>query len=96
MIAAKKKGIAGVRNGKSETLLGEISKNKLTYAMAIPGILYFLIFHYAPMFGVIIAFQNYSVAKGFFASQWVGLKHIIDFCKSVYFTRTLLSASLLL
>lgn len=93
MIAAKQKGgsakaIAKIDGGKKETLFGEISKNKLTYAMAIPGILFFLIFHYAPMFGVIIAFQDYSVARGFFASEWVGFKHIIDFCKSVYFTRT--------
>ena len=93
MIAAKQKSgkvkdAAKINLGKNDTFIGEIKKNKLTYAMAIPGILFFLIFHYAPMFGVIIAFQDYSVARGFFASEWVGLKHIIDFCKSVYFTRT--------
>lgn len=93
MIAAKRKGgsakeIAKINGGKKETFIGEIMKNKLTYAMAIPAILFFLIFHYVPMFGVLIAFQDYRVAKGFFASEWVGLKHIIDFCQSVYFTRT--------
>jgi putative aldouronate transport system permease protein len=43
------------------------------------GALYFLVFHYAPMFGIVIAFKNYDVFDGFFGSPWVGFKHFITF-----------------
>ncbi|WP_188991652.1 ABC transporter permease [Paenibacillus nasutitermitis] len=43
--------------------------------MAIPGILYFIIFKYLPMGGVIIAFQDFHPFSGFLGSKWVGLKH---------------------
>jgi len=45
----------------------------------LPGIVYYLIFKYAPMYGVIIAFQKYSIGKGILGSEWVGLKHYTDF-----------------
>ncbi|AFC31084.1 ABC transporter permease [Paenibacillus mucilaginosus] len=45
------------------------------YLIMVPGILYFLIFKYLPMWGVIIAFKDYSVFAGFAASDWVGLDH---------------------
>lgn len=47
--------------------------------MLIPGILYFLLFRYLPMWGLMIAFQNYSPFKGFLQSQWVGLAHFQAF-----------------
>ncbi|NOU94705.1 ABC transporter permease subunit [Paenibacillus sp. LMG 31456] len=43
--------------------------------MALPGILYFIIFKYWPMGGIIIAFQDFFPFSGFFGSQWVGMKH---------------------
>jgi putative aldouronate transport system permease protein len=45
----------------------------------LPGILYYIIFKYAPMYGVIIAFQEYSAGRGILGSQFVGLKHFIEF-----------------
>lgn len=42
------------------------------YAMLIPGIIFVLLFRYYPMYGVVIAFQDFSPAKGFAASPWVG------------------------
>nr|WP_258525642.1 sugar ABC transporter permease [Paenibacillus sp. YN15] len=44
----------------------------------IPGIVYFLAFKYAPMWGVVIAFQDYNVFAGITGSEWIGLKHFID------------------
>lgn len=67
---------------------GELKKYKGVYLMAIPGILFYLIFLYGPMFGVVIAFQDYSPALGFLKSSWVGLKHFQDFCSSAHFVRT--------
>jgi putative aldouronate transport system permease protein len=45
------------------------------YVMAIPGIVFFIIFKYIPLVGTVIAFKDYSVFKGFIDSPWVGLKH---------------------
>lgn len=45
------------------------------YVMAIPGIIFFIIFKYIPLAGAVIAFKDYSVFKGFIDSPWVGLKH---------------------
>src|SRR5690554_6027024 len=43
------------------------------YIMILPGFLFFIIFKYVPMFGVIVAFQKYSPFHGFLGSIWVGL-----------------------
>jgi putative aldouronate transport system permease protein len=45
----------------------------------VPGILYFVIFKYVPMWGALIAFKNYQPFLGFFGSEWVGLMHFRDF-----------------
>ncbi|MFC5448552.1 ABC transporter permease [Paenibacillus aestuarii] len=45
----------------------------------LPGILYYIIFKYVPMYGVIIAFQNFSIGRGMMGSKFVGLKHFIEF-----------------
>ena len=44
------------------------------YLLLIPGLLYFIVFKYLPMWGVVIAFENYVPFTGVFGSQWVGLK----------------------
>jgi len=44
----------------------------------VPGLLYFALFKYAPMWGVLIAFQDYSVFAGMLGSKWVGLQHFRD------------------
>jgi putative aldouronate transport system permease protein len=49
------------------------------YYMLAPGILYFLIFKYAPMWGVLIAFQDYSPFTGFWDSPWIGFDHFRTF-----------------
>lgn len=55
--------------------------------MAIPVILYYLIFCYLPMGGIVIAFKQYEIAKGIFASEWVGLKFFKEFFGGLYFGR---------
>ncbi|WP_342779110.1 ABC transporter permease [Paenibacillus hemerocallicola] len=56
-----------------------IKRDRLLLFMLLPGILYFLVFKYAPMYGVVIAFQRYNLYKGIFHSEWVGLKYFIEF-----------------
>ncbi|MCM2676286.1 sugar ABC transporter permease [Shouchella plakortidis] len=52
-----------------------IKKNKLIYLMIAPGIIYFLIYKYFPMYGLIIAFQDYKPYLGISGSEWVGFQH---------------------
>ena len=47
------------------------------YLMILPGLLYFLIFRYGPMFGIFIAFKDYSPFRGVWGSDWVGFDHFI-------------------
>ncbi|GHU58685.1 hypothetical protein FACS189444_2730 [Spirochaetia bacterium] len=47
--------------------------------MIWPALLVLIIFSYFPMYGIIIAFKDYKVTTGFFASPWVGLKHFSAF-----------------
>jgi putative aldouronate transport system permease protein len=49
------------------------------YLLVIPPILYFLLFKYIPMAGAVIAFKDYSIIKGIWGSEWVGLKHFGTF-----------------
>lgn len=43
--------------------------------MVIPGLLFIFVFNYIPMYGVLMAFQDYDIFKGMMGSTWVGLKH---------------------
>ena len=45
------------------------------HGMMLPGFIFLILFNFVPMFGVIMAFQDYIPAKGFFGSGFVGLKH---------------------
>ena len=49
--------------------------NKVFYLMMVVPLVYYIVFCYVPMFGIVIAFQKYSPRLGFFRSEWVGLKH---------------------
>ena len=59
-----------------------LKKYHAFYLMLIPGILYFAIFKYGPMWGLIIAFQNYNPFQGVLGSQFVGLAHFQRFLTS--------------
>ena len=57
----------------------KLSSNQLILqAMALAGILWYIIFHYVPMYGLIIAFQDFNYVKGIWASPFVGLKYFIE------------------
>ncbi len=68
-------------------LLMNIKQHPWFYVMIIPAIAYFIVFHYAPMYGVIIAFQDYKPFKGISGSAWVGIKHFRDFITGPFFWR---------
>lgn len=67
----------------------DIRKHTCIYLLALPVIAYYILFKYVPMYGVLIAFQDYVPAKGMMDSTWVGFKHFINFFQDPYFFRLL-------
>lgn len=65
----------------------DFKRNRNLYIMAIPMVLYYILFHYIPMGGAVIAFEQYSPATGILKSPWVGMRNFLDFFSSVYFLR---------
>ncbi|MFC4776568.1 ABC transporter permease [Paenibacillus sp. GCM10023252] len=57
----------------------EVKRDRLLYALALPMIVFFILFKYYPMWGVLIAFQDFSPYLGFSKSPWVGLDHFQRF-----------------
>ena len=57
--------------------------------LVLPGLLLFILFKYIPMFGVVIAFQDYDPAKGFLGSEWVGFENFEFFFRSQDAFRTI-------
>ena len=67
------------------------SKYKSLYLLFVPILIYYIVFQYGSMFGLIIAFENYKPRLGFFKSPFVGLTHFKNFINDYYFKRTLMN-----
>ena len=66
----------------------DFTRNKMLYFLILPFIAYYIIFHYIPMYGVIISFQDFRPGQGFFVgADWVGFDHFIRFFQSHFFWR---------
>ena len=78
---------AAEKRGLREQIVLDYKKNKYILFMAIPVFLWFVIFCYLPIFGIIIAFKDYSPGLGVIASPWAGLRHFKDFLSSTYTLR---------
>ena len=67
----------------------DLKRNYSLYLIFLPTVIFFVIFSYGPMVGLLMAFQNYKPQLGFFRSPFVGFKHFQDFFQSYYFWRLL-------
>lgn len=75
-----------------------IKRDRFMYLLLLPGVVWYFIFHYVPMYGVIIAFKDYKPffgIEGIFTSKWVGLQWFRKFFQSVYCARLLKNTFLL-
>ncbi len=70
-------------------LMKDLKKYKTLYFLIIPVVIWYILFCYKPMYGVIIAFKDYRPGLGIADSKWVGFKHFKQFFDSFYFGRTL-------
>lgn len=73
----------------------DLVRDKWLYLLLLPGLLYFIVFKYLPMWGIIISFENYVPFSGIFGSEWVGLKWFEYFFKFPSWTRYLKNTLLL-
>ena len=60
---------------KTQLALRYINKKKYLYILLIPAVVYFLIFNYVPMYGIIIAFKDFNFSKGIVGSPWIGFEN---------------------
>lgn len=63
----------------------ELQRNWQYYAMALPAVAAILAFSYAPLVGILIAFQDYSPVRGMWSSEWVGLENFRTAFASPFF-----------
>lgn len=67
----------------------DIKRNKVLYLILVLILTYFAIFNYAPMVGLLMAFEKYQPAKGIFGSKWIGFANFEQFFSGPYFLRLL-------
>lgn len=67
----------------------DITVHKGLYLMLLPVLLFYIIFAYAPMYGAVIAFKDFTPIKGILGSDWAGFRYFNDFFESPYFFRVL-------
>ena len=70
---------------KKKKFIERLKSQRYLQAMAIPGIIWMIIFCYIPMYGIVIAFKHYNIVKPISASPWVGFKYFIDFLQDEQF-----------
>ncbi|MCT4545164.1 MAG: ABC transporter permease subunit [Vallitalea sp.] len=61
------------------------NKHRMLFFMLLPTLIYFIIFKYGPMYGILIAFKDFYPQKGILGSEWVGLKYFKELFSSIYF-----------
>lgn len=67
----------------------DIKRDKWLFLLLLPGLIYFIIFKYLPMWGIVISFENYVPYSGPFKSEWVGFKWFSYFFSNKAWTRYL-------
>ncbi|MCU6797934.1 ABC transporter permease subunit [Paenibacillus sp. WQ 127069] len=94
--------VGNVVDAKSKQAKGRLlGKNiwafRAFYMMLLPGVLYYILFRYVPMYGVIIAFKDFNLLEGIVSSPWADpwYKHFQIFFNSPYFTQLMVNTSLI-
>lgn len=76
----------GFRNGMYNLWL-DLRRNKVLYVFAIIVLSFFIVFNYLPLVGLLMAFERYNPTKGFFRSEWVGMRNFKMFFTGPYVGR---------
>ena len=87
-----------LKEKKKRSFLYYLKRDRFIYLLMLPGLIYYIVFRYLPMFGIVIAFKDYKPffgVEGIFTSDWVGLKHFTKFFGSMYCFRLIRNTLLL-
>lgn len=66
-------------------LLSSVVQQRYLLLMLLPGVIWYVIFCYVPMPGVLIAFKEYKLSRGIFGSDWAGMKYFMQFVTGFHF-----------
>jgi putative aldouronate transport system permease protein len=80
-----------IKSMKLPNKFSRVGKYKYLYLLMVPGILWYIFFHIWPLYGIVIAFQDFLPYQGFFGSEWVGLKHFNTLFSSSGFSDLLIN-----
>ncbi len=76
--------IGGGVRAVPHNLILDIRRNKLIYILLVIVLAFFAVFNYAPMVGLLMAFQDFSPERGIFGSEWVGFENFVNFFSGPY------------
>ncbi len=74
---------------QNKTFLQKAKRDRAWLLMMLLPFAFYVVFHYVPIYGMVIAFKDFSIPKGIAGSRWVGFKWFIQFFKSFFFFRLL-------
>ncbi len=80
---------------KKKTLAGDMLRDRQLYLMLLPFLLWYVLFYYFPMYGILAAFKDYQPFVGIWRSEWVGLTHFKNFFSSPYVWRIIRNSLLI-
>lgn len=80
---------------QKKSIMKQIKRNRYLYLIMLIPFIYYILFHYLPMYGVIVAFKDYNIVKGVMASEWVGFEHFQKFLSDSYFWKLVRNTLLL-
>jgi len=78
-----------LKESKTSKRMKQFKKSGPLYVLLLPSIILLICFTYIPMYGIVMAFKDYSPALGIWGSPWVGIKHFIQYFNSYQFDLTL-------
>lgn len=85
------KNVRSRRGVKKTGLLRYLSKYRYYYLMLLPAIVFYVVFHYVPMFGAQIAFKDFNIRLGILKSPWVGLENFTNLFKLPKFSQVVIT-----
>lgn len=74
---------------KKSSVISQYIRYRYFFVMLLPVMAYFGLFHYGPMYGIMIAFKNFYPLKGIIGSPWAGFTHFEEIFKSLFFLQVL-------
>lgn len=89
------KGNDTMKSNLRRTLRSDWVRNRTLYLLVLPVLAFYILFHYKPMYGAVIAFQDYTPRLGVAGSDWVGVSNFKRFFSDIYFPRLIRNTLLL-